>query len=176
MNTTSTLIKVSLKFGVIAGVLGSAFLVILYYAGKHPLLFPVYFDFRIILFAIFIFFTLKEYRDFHNQGTLHFWEGLIGCVVFVTTYALLSSTALYIFGRIEVNFVQSFIALFTEQVKKYPSDVITQIGEKNFQLYLKQLSATDSFQLAENYFKQSFIISFFVSIILSVILRQHPKK
>jgi hypothetical protein len=175
MNTISTLLKVSLKFGAIAGVLGSVFLIILYYIGKHPLLFALYFDFRIILFAIFIFFTLKEYRDFHHQGVLYFWEGIIGCFVFVTTYALISSTAIYFFGKIEVNFVPSFVNLFTQQVKKDPTEIISQIGEKNFQLYLNQLSTIDSFQLAQNYFKQSFIISFFLSIILSVILRRHPK-
>lgn len=175
MKTISTLIKVALKFGAIAGVLGSLFLIVLYYLGKHPLLFPVYFDFRIILFFIFIFFALKEYRDFNNQGTLYFWEGIIGAFVVAMMYALVSSLVLYFFGKLEPTFVQSFIRLFTEQAEKYPADVVEQIGKKNFQELLSQVKSTDSFQLAKNYFKQSFIISFFPTIILSVILRRHPK-
>jgi hypothetical protein len=70
------LAKVFARYGAIAALLGLIFLIILYYIGRHPFLFPIYFDFRILLMGVFIFFAMKEYRDFYKGGILYFWEGI----------------------------------------------------------------------------------------------------
>lgn len=172
MNKLSPLVKVPLRYGAIAGVLGSVLTIALYYMGKHPLLFPVYFDFRIILFGVFMFFTLKEYRDGYKDGLLAMWEGLIACFLFVTVFALVASVSLYFFATIEKNFIPSFVTLFTEQVMKNPEPIVQQIGKEAFDSNLKALSATTAYDVARNYFNQSYLISFFISIILSVVLRK----
>ena len=120
MMKLSPLVKVPLRYGAIAGVLGAVIVIALYYIGKHPLLFPVYFDFRIILFGVFMVFTLREYRDYYREGVLYFWEGLIMCVLMVTAFAVISSVLIYIFGLYDEQFVKSFIVLFTEQAKNLP--------------------------------------------------------
>lgn len=174
MNIKPLLITAA-KYGAIASVIGFLGIIAFYYMGKHPFLFPVFFDFRIFLFGIFIFFTLKEYRTYYNNGILYFWEGLIGSLAFVTVFAILTSVGVYIFSSTDKNFIQSFITLFKEQVKTFPPDVVKQIGKENFERSLNELSATTPYDMARNYFTQSYIISFFVSIILSVILRKQPK-
>ena len=52
------LVSVSLRNGAIAGVLGFTILLALYILGKHPFIYMIYFDFRIVLFAIFLTLTL----------------------------------------------------------------------------------------------------------------------
>jgi hypothetical protein len=175
MKRLSPLFRISTQYGAIAGVLGAIIVIGLYYIGNHPFLFPVYFDFRIILFFIFIFFSLKEYRDFYNKGTLYFWEGIVGSLVFVTVFALLASLLIYAFGSFNDEFVKSFIRLFTEQVNNFPKEVVEQIGKENLKIILRELPATTSYDLARKYLGQSYAISFFVSVILSVILRKQPK-
>lgn len=175
MKKLPLLVKIPLQYGAIAGVLGALIVIGLYYIGKHPLLFPVYFDFRIILFSVFIYFTLREYRDIYKEGILYLWEGIIGSFIFVTVFAIISSSIIYAFGIWQPEFVKSFIQLSVEQVKNYPPEVIAQIGKENFDLVLKSLPTTSSYDLARKYFGQCYIISFFVSIVLSVILRRHPK-
>jgi hypothetical protein len=169
------LLLTSAKYGAIASVIGFLAIITFYYSGKHPLLFPPYLDFRIILFGVFIYFSLREYRAFHNAGVLYFWEGLIGSFALVTVFALLSSLYIYIFSEIEEDFIPSFISLFKEQVKTFSPDDIKQIGKENFERNLRELSATNNYAVARNYFIQSYFISFFISIILSVILRRQPK-
>ena len=175
MMKLSPLVKVPLRYGAIAGVLGAVIVIALYYIGKHPFLFPIYFDFRIILFAVFMVFTLREYRDFYRQGVLYFWEGLIMCVLMVTAFAVISSVLIYIFGLYDEQFVKSFIVLFTEQAKNLPPEIIKQIGKVNLESNLREVKTTDSYRLAKNYFDQSYILSFFLTIIISVILRRQPK-
>jgi hypothetical protein len=174
MNIKPLLITAA-KYGAIASVLGFLAIIGFYYMGKHPMLFPPYLDFRILLFSIFIYFCLREYRTFYNNDVLYFWEGLIGSFVLVTVFAFLTSLYIYIFSQFEKNFVSSFVSLFREQMKTFSPDEIKQIGKENFEKFLSELSNTTGFDLAEKYLIQSYIFSFFISIILSVILRKQPK-
>src|SRR5688500_20209687 len=94
VNTGSTakmspVVKVPLKYGVLAGIIASGLLTALYYLDRHPFLIPVYLDFRIILFGIFIFFVLREIRVYHQGGFLYFFQGIVASFLF-TVFLLLS--------------------------------------------------------------------------------------
>src|SRR5690606_18925369 len=91
------LVKVSLRYGALAGIIGSGLLVALYYINRHPLVIPVYMDFRIILFGVFIFFALREVRDYYQGGVLYFWQGIIGSFLFTFCFSLIASIAIVVF-------------------------------------------------------------------------------
>ena len=169
------LIKVSLRYGVIAAVIGSGILLALYYMGRHPFLIPVYADFRIILFGIFIFFTLREIRDYYQNGTLYFAHGIFASMLFTVTYAVLSSLAVYLFSVAVPAFLRDYTDLQMRILKALPADVIDRIVKDVYLKNLAALPATKPWDLALLYFSQSFLISLFLSVILSVILRRQPK-
>lgn len=175
MESITPLIRVCVRYAFIAGVLGIALLVILYYIGKHPFLIPVYTDFRIILFGIFIFFSLKEYRDIQRGGLLYFWEGMIGSLVFVIAFAGIAALAIVAFAAIEENFVASYVRLTIEQIRSLPAEVMEKIGKEVVERNIEKLPDTTAFELSKLYVFQSFVIGFFISIIISVILRRQPK-
>lgn len=168
------LVKVPLKYGSIAGALGALLVIGLYYLGRHPFVIPVFLDFRIFLFGVFIFFTLKELRDYWFGGVLYFWQGLIGSFLFTLMFAIISSLGIAVFGNVVSGFVADYITLTIEQVKSLPPEVIEKIGKDIYERNLEMLPATNAFDLALLYFTQSFMISFFISIVLSVILRRQP--
>jgi len=167
--------QVPLKYGAIAGVIGAALVVTLYYLNRHPFLVPVQFDFRIILFSVFLFFSLKEFRDFYQNGELYFWQGLISSFLLVATFALVAATLISIFSALVPGFVASYIRLFSEQLRTWSPQDIERIGKENFERNLKLLPSTNTLDLALLYVGQSFGIGFFISIILSVVLRKQPK-
>lgn len=171
----SALVKVSLRNGAIAGMLGAVLVIGLYYFGRHPFLIPVFFDFRIILFGVFIYFSLTELRDYYQQGILYLWQGLIGSFIFIATFALFSSAGLWFFAQAVPEFVSSYIDLSMLQLRSLPADTIEKIGKDIYQRNLELLPTTNGFDLALLYFWQSFMIGLFISIILSVILRRQPK-
>jgi hypothetical protein len=170
------LIKVPLRYGAIAGVLGAALVIGLFYIGSHPFLIPPYLDFRIILFGVFIFFTLKELRDYWYGGALYFWQGLLGSLIFTIIFALTASILLIVFVAMVPQFRDSYVAEFTEYLKALPADDVARIGKDTFERNLKELSATNGFNLALIYSIQSFVISFFMSIIMSVVTRRQPQQ
>lgn len=167
--------KISLRNGAIAGVLGFAILLALYAIGKHPMLFQLFFDFRIILFGVFLSLTVKEIRDNYQKGIIYFWQGMIACLTFTIVFAFITSGLIWACCLVYKPFLSTYIVLATEQMKAIPSDAIQQIGKEVYESNLKALPATNGYNLAKHYFWQSFVISFFISIIISVILRRQPK-
>ncbi len=169
------LVEVSVRNGAIAGVLGMILFIGLYYLGRHPFLIPFFFDFRIILFAVFIFFTLKEFRDYFQQGILFFWQGMIMSLLFTSLFAIIAFLIIWGFSTWRPAFVSTYISLTLEQARSMPPEIIEKIGKANYENSLKALPNARGIDLALLYFWQSFVISFFLSIIISVVLRRQPK-
>ncbi|NJN43187.1 MAG: DUF4199 domain-containing protein [Flammeovirgaceae bacterium] len=169
------LVFVSGKYGIVGGLLGFVLLLILYYIGRHPFLIPVFFDFRVLLFLVFIFFTLKELREDQFQGILFFWQGMIASFLFTIVFAVLSSLPLFIFMQLEPDFLSTYISLMEQQLEGLPPEVVERIGKETFEMNVNKLPDTTKWDLTFLYLWQSFMISLFISIILSVILRRQPK-
>lgn len=171
----SPLLSVSIRYGVVAGILTFILMAAMYYLGRHPLLIAPYLDFRILLFGVFIFFTLKEFRDYHQGEVLYFWQGLIGGGLVVIIASIISALGFYLFGSWQETFVSDYVRLFTEYLKTFSPEAIEGIGKDVYESNLKALPATNILELAKTYFRQGIVIGFFVNIILSVILRKQPK-
>lgn len=169
------LVNVSLKYGIIASIIASFLLAGLYYLGRHPLLIPVFFDSRLILFGVFIFFTLREIRDYYQNGILYFWQGIFSSFLFTAFFAIPSSLFIAAFIWAVPDFLSDYIALSVQQLKLLPPEVIERIGKDVYIRNIELLPATNRWDVALLYFGQSFMISLFISIILSVILRRQPK-
>jgi hypothetical protein len=174
-NRLPPLVLVPLRWGLIASAVGFGILLSLYYWNKHPFLIPVFFDFRIVIFAVFGVFILRELRDFYFEGILFFWQGMIANFIFTFIFATLVSGALLIFTYWQPEFVTSYINLSMEQIKLYTDEDIKQIGKTVFEQGIKSIQEADGVFMARRYFSQSFILSFLISIIISVILRRQPK-
>ncbi|PZR41337.1 MAG: hypothetical protein DI538_01635 [Azospira oryzae] len=176
-NKLPPLVGVPLRYGLIAGVIGCIFLTILFYIGNHPLLIFPFFDPRLVLFIIFTFFVLKELREYYFGGILFFWQGMIACFVLTFTFATIASLFLLLFSSLETDFITQYVALFIERAQaNYTEKEIEQIGKEVYEQSLRDLplSATP-LRLGISYFFGTHAISFFISIIISVVLRRQPK-
>lgn len=172
----SPLIGISLRNGAIAGTLAGALLIILYFIGPHPMLILPYADFRILLYGIFIFFTLKEFRNNHQEGVLYFGQGMVGSLIFLTVAATVGALVVLMYSKINPEFVSDFIKQALESANTFSANTALTEAEKNrIHVMMEGLPATNGKSLAGQHFVQSLMIGFFISIILSVILRKQPK-
>ena len=169
------MVGISLRNGAIAGVLGMILFLGLYLMGRHPFLIPVYLDFRIILFGVLIFFTLREFRDYFQKGMLSFAQGMLMSFLFTLVFAVIGFFAVWGFGSWKTAFVSDYISLTLESVKNFPPEIVKRIGQEAYEENIKALPMTRAIDLATLFLGQTFVISFFVSIIISVILRRQPK-
>lgn len=171
----SSLLKVSLRYGVIAGFLCVGCVISLYYMGKHPFLINPLMDFRVPIFAVLLFFCLKEIRDFYQDGLLFFWQGTAGSFFFLAAASVVAAGGIYYFGLWQSSFLRDYIIEFTRQIQDLPPETVERIGKKVVEDNLKALPATTMSSLAALYAWQSMVIGFFISVIISVILRRQPK-
>jgi len=169
------LLQISVRYGVVAGILAFILVIVMYYLGRHPLIISPFFDFRILLFGIFIFFTLKEFRDYEQQGVLYFSQAMIGGLAVILIMTTITSLFLLLFGTLEKGFVMDYISQVTAYVKSFSKEEIERIGKEIYERNLNALPTTNILKLAITYFVHGLVIGFFVNIILSVILRRQPK-
>ncbi len=169
------LFRISLRYGLAGGVVAFVLLVIMYYLGRHPLLVSPFLDFRVLLFGIFIFFALREFRDYDQGGVLYFSQAMVGGFAVIFTLSALAAVLLLIFGYLEADFVKNYIVKVTEYVKSISKEDIERIGKDIYERNVAALPAINIFTLAITYFIHGLVIGFFVNIILSVILRRQPK-
>lgn len=169
-----SLVRVPLTYGLIAAVLGPIVYIALFYIGDHPAtIFPLL-DFRILLFAALFYFSLRDLREYYNDGILYFWQGMIACLVVTMVFAVGASIGVYLFARYNPEFISSFIQLETKKLDSASAEDIAKIGQDTYEGFRQSLQRVDSAFMARRYFIQSFGISFFVSLIISVILRRQP--
>ena len=132
-------------------------------------------DFRILLFGIFIFFALKEFRDYEQEGVLYFAQAMIGGFIVIMIMTTITSVLLQIFGTVEKNFVATYIEQVTTYIKSFSKEEIERVGKEAYERNLKALPSTNISELTITYFVHGMVIGFFVNVILSVILRRQPK-
>ena len=169
----SPLVRISGKYGAIAGIILTIGMIGMYYAGRHPLSISIAFDLRIFIFILFIFVAIREFKEDNNQGLLHFWQGLyIGIIVYLLA-AFITSMLMWIFaGLIEPDYVQSFINFSIENLENNKVAVIDSLGEKRYNAAIEGLPSTTARSLAFDYFLKSMPIGFILTLILSILLRK----
>jgi hypothetical protein len=173
--TLPPLVGVPLKFGIAGSVLIIILFVFLFYAGKHPLLISIVTDFRLILIPLFVFMSIKEYRDYRNNQVLHFWQGLI--IGFNCYFVIGSLTAILIliFPNFEPEFLNKYIDISTNQLINNKEQVISAVGENAYNRTLQKMPLTTSIDLALDYAMKTLLIGIPITIIISVLLRRQPK-
>ncbi len=167
----SPLVNVSVKYGVFGGILAGVLIFTLFYLGRFPFL-PVE---RTILFAIFIFFALKEIRDYYQEGILHFWQGMMAGITCYIVMAVIASLMLFLWGQFTDEYLNQYIHVMTEQLETNRLDLEERVGKEALDLQLAKLPSTTILDLALDYLLKSMFIGIFLTIIISVILRRQPK-
>ena len=176
MKRLHPLITVPLKYALVASLLAVILLIILFTTGRHPLLIPIFYDYRILLFAVFIFFTLKEFKDYHGQGILHFWQGLLAGIMFYLSLGLLVGIFINVYGHLQPDFLTGYIEGIIKGLELNREQLTSQhtitITPEELDRQISLMKATKPHQMALDYFIKSCLIGFFLSILLAVILRR----
>jgi len=165
---------VAARYGTISGLLVMIFVVSLFYMDKHPFLINPFLDPRIVVLGFMLFFGLKELRDYYQAGSLYFAQGMVTSFLITVICAALSWAGILGFASVEEKFVSTFVTQATEQTRSFAAADIERIGKETFEKSLDELQKADKYFMAGRYFFQTFILSFFVSLIITITLRRTP--
>ncbi len=169
------LIKTALLYGALCAGLLMVLFVVLFVGGKHPQMINPVLDIRLVLLPVFMFLSLKIYRDNLNGGVLHLWQGLIGGAIIVVVVGLLMMAFISIYGQLETEYVPRYVSEITQFFEKGRPAFVEQQGEEVLDAQLEKLPHTTAFALALDYFWKTLLIGVFWNIIISIIIRKQPK-
>ncbi len=165
------LVATPLKFGLLGGSMTILMFMITYWMDKHPLIDMKFFDFIII--PIFIFFSLKEFRDFQNGGILHFWQGMTLGVINYLLVAVISALFILVFlNLIDPILIDSYINDRLGIIDLKKEDLISQMGEETYQKSREDTLNITAGILALDDFLKKCLIGLTLTIPMSVLLRR----
>lgn len=167
--------KASWKYALICGV----FLTVLYHLsaffGLNPLINIGHLVFDILIFGLFIFFALKEFKTYDNEGILHFWQGMtIGFIVFGLS-TVVFSMALVIFFIFDENAVINYQEAATNFLNSRAEIYKEQFGEEGFAKQLTEIQNVAVSDLIISSAVKKILAGFFITPVISIILRKQPK-
>jgi len=172
LKTKNPLLLVPFKYGVVGALMIIVSLLILYSLERHPLLLTPVLDVRLPIYALIIFISFKSYKDLYSNGVMHFWQGIVMGMV---AYIMMSfGTALFIYFFSEItstNFLSEYIRIASAQLASNKDLFIETIGERTYVETMAQLPKTRAIHLAADYLLKSIPIGLFLTLILSVLLR-----
>ncbi|HMQ00940.1 MAG TPA: DUF4199 domain-containing protein [Cyclobacteriaceae bacterium] len=175
MQKLKPIARIPIKFGLMGGILAGLIMLVMYYMGRHPFLLSPLLDFRVVLFSLFIFFSGKEFRDYHQAGELYFWQGMATGIVCYLTIGIAGAIFLVLFGNLEPAFVTDYIEQATVQLIAGKEAMIDAVGTEAYETALARLPLTTITDLAGDYLIKSMVIGFFITVIISVVLRRQSK-
>lgn len=168
------LIAVPVRFGTIAGGLTIILFLVLFLMDVNPLIESRIVD--LVLIPIFLYFGLKDFRDYRNGGILHYWQGMTVGVIIYLLMALISSIWILSFLElISPDLLVKYILDRTELLESSKLQIIEQMGEQTFLDSKAELQDITAFDLALDDFLKKSIIGLMLTIMISVILRKKPK-
>lgn len=170
----SPIVRIGGRYGLIAGGVLAVTLTALFYLGRHPLLIPLVFDLRILVFGIFLTLAMMEFRRL-NGAVLHFWQGIaMGLVVYVLA-TFVTTMVLLAVGLIDPDFVDTYVSESIRTMEENRSVLEEGIGADRLNSAIENLPSTTANDLAFDYFLKSTPIGFILTLLTAVFLRQQPK-
>ncbi len=169
----SPIVTISFRYGMLAATLSIILFSVLYYFGRNPLLIPSFLDFRLLLFPIFLVFSIRDFKENRNNGLLQFWQGFSIGMLIVIIVATSMGLYIYLLGSvIDHNFTSNYVQTTIHNILQLKEKIIAQIGEDKYKKTLQLLPTTTLFDLALDYFIKSFPLGIFLTILISLVLRR----
>ncbi|MEP0984046.1 DUF4199 domain-containing protein [Ekhidna sp.] len=169
------MIKHSLKYSILCGI----FLVGLFFIsinfGSNPLLDSKHFWFDLGVYFLFIFFAGKEFKDFRNDGILHFWQGIsIGFIVFLPAI-IIFEVALYMTMEMNSDMLKAYQKGAEALIKSNEAFYLEELGEEALNERYKAILEITPAQLVQMTFRNKLFSAFLITPVVAIILRKKPK-
>lgn len=171
VHKTNSIVTTGLKYGLAGG--GTAILLFLALWGlkKNPLDAIRLFDFFMI--PLFVFFTLKELRDYRQGGRLLYWQGMTAGLVCYTSLASISAIFIFIFlsfgdTGLLMQHQQDNLAVLTDDPQKW----IGQVGQQAYERALEEIRQLTVLDLALDDFLKKVLIGLFFTGIITLFFKK----
>ncbi|MFT4738525.1 MAG: hypothetical protein ACJAZM_002801 [Cyclobacteriaceae bacterium] len=166
--------KVSLKYAVTAGIVEAILFNVGRWMGIHPMIEISHLFFDVVILTIFISLAAYEFRKYHNNGILHFWQGVsIGfLIVFPATIIFMLLIVIQFTGNDVLldEYKQLAMQLLGDRSDIY----LAQFGPEQYASQQNAIQNISYYQLFSSSFGKKLLAGLFVTPAISIVLRKKP--
>ncbi|MGF1638828.1 MAG: DUF4199 domain-containing protein [Cyclobacteriaceae bacterium] len=165
------LIMVGGKYGLAGAFVGMFAMLFLFWLNKNPMIYARYFD--VILVPVFVFFAIREFKIYRNQGKLHFWQGMsLGFISYMLISILSGIFVLLLLYGLAPDLFTEYMSNRMALLAESKEEIISSIDANAYAQTLENLQNTKPWHLALDDFLKKSIIGLFLTILFSIILRK----
>jgi hypothetical protein len=164
------LVKSPLRFSLIAIVFVILMFFILIFLDKNPVIYSSNIIFIGPLMSIFLFFSIKVFRD-TNPGGLRFWQGFSIGILYTLFFTLFYSIVLWSDATLfETDHFDEYRAMIIEKIIAGKEMLVDKMGEEGYQDYLKSGESSNTRIIGSLAFN-NIIIGVLVTPLVSLFMR-----
>jgi len=165
------LLRLSLLFGVLTGLLCFVYFLALYFVGVTPLGNHKVLDFGIHLIVMVA--AVWYYRKQYGNGLLHLWEGLSICYVVNTLGAILTGWLIYGFIEwIDPSVFTNYIAEMRQLILSTKGNLVKELGAAQYANLLKGVDAIRPADLITDELSKKTVLAVLPVLIISLVFRK----
>lgn len=169
----SILFSTGLKYGIAGGCISIGLFIVLWLLNENPLDSFRLLIFDCVLMLIFVFFALKEVRDYHYKGRLQYWQGMTAGFVCYASLAAVSAIFIYIFlsfadTDLLIRHQQENLAVLMEDPQKW----IGQVGQQSYTNAIEEVRNMTALDLALDDFLKKVLIGLFITGIITLFYKK----
>lgn len=173
MKTLQPIYAVPLKFGLVGGAISAMLFGGIYFFGENPLVVYRQFDFSFLLLPLFLFFSIREFRDFGNNRELRFWQGM--SVGFLTYMIIAFVSALFVWvfvSFVDIQLLAGYIDDRLRLITIMKEEMIETMGEVVYETAYSEVQGITAVEVAMDDFLKKIFIGLFLTVLISVFLRK----
>lgn len=142
---------------------------------ENPLIVNKWFDY--FLLAVFVYFSVREFRIYYNEGALQFWQGISLGFVTYTVSALLFVAAVGIYlATLGEHWVADYVTDRTAMVEENRTNFIEELGEDTYRRIQREVAATTTSDILLDDFFRKLMAGLFITLIIAMVQRRSPVK
>jgi hypothetical protein len=166
--------RVAYKYALLCGVFLLLAFWISYRFGSNPMIDLRHLFLDLIICALFIFFSCKEFKSYRNGGILHFWQGMSLAFMTYVPAALLFLVGIVVMFYIDPNLLVDFKSQAVAFMESNRLEFLQDMTDEQFAERLDQINEVSAIEMISSATFKKLMAGFFVSPVITVILRRKP--
>ena len=166
--------RVAYKYALICGGFLLLAFWISYRFGSNPMIDLRHLFLDLVIFALFIFFSCKEFKSYKNGGILHFWQGMTLAFMTYVPGTLLFLVGIVLMFYLDPNLLVDFKGQAIAFMENNRIEFLQDMTDDQFEDRLNQIEGVTATQMISSATFKKIMAGFFVSPVITVILRKKP--
>ena len=127
----------------------------------------------LFILPIFLYFGIREYRDTFNSGQMEFWQGMTTGLLTYSMIALFFGGFLFLFlNYLDTSVTKGFIEIKLDDLTESKDKIVEEMGIESYDKAFKSTEATTVSDLIKDNMIRKGVIGFFLTSIISVIMKR----